>query len=339
MTKQPAANSRKRARGGYRRKLKQPDWSIDGEYLVWNRGGGIRINIAETGYELHYYSDQKLIRAQRKIIEELITRIEKRAGKHLSKEDCRLILQTAENWKISEYFKSGARIVANDQFSDAEKMSFLERVSDLQGFKYGRKVTSLLSKLRWTDQNFINRWNGYVKLIEVRDGDMSAMEIDNRIVQSLPDNVKLFRGFNVPHLMRIRDSKDWLKQQYGSGPYYSLSSKMALSFACRQKESLGRRMIDFGDLRKSEMEIFEGKIVVATFSVPREKIIMYNHASKYPESECICDPGDVSMLSYKFFGIDKFLECDKWYYEWNNRINEPRISEAHKIAEEIAFMS
>jgi hypothetical protein len=248
-------------------------------------------------------------------------------------------LNTASEWEILDYFKTGALVIANDQFSDVEKMSFLERISELQGFKYARKVTSLLSKLRWTDQNFINRWNGYVKLIEERGEDMEAMEIDNRIVQSLPDNVNLYRGFNVPHQMQIRNSGDWLKQRYGTGPYYSLSSKIALSFACRQKESLGRRAIEFGDLKKSEMDIFEGKIVVAKYSVPREKVIMYNHAPKYLESECICEPRDVSLVSYKIFGIDKFLECDKWFYEWNNRINEPRISEAHKIAEEISFMS
>ena len=53
-----ASKFRKRTRVGYKRKPKGPDWSIDGEYLVWNRNGGIRIHTDLAGSDSHYFSDK-----------------------------------------------------------------------------------------------------------------------------------------------------------------------------------------------------------------------------------------------------------------------------------------
>ena len=343
MTKQPTSTSRKRTRVGYRNKPKGPDWSVDGEYLVWNRGEGVRIHTDIAGFDPFYFSTDKYAILERQLFERRVEDIKKKINKQLSEEDCDFISQTAADWKIEDYFEIGARILASDQLSDVQKMLFLEPISDLQGFKYGRDVSKLLTAVRWRSAAFIDRWNEYVKLAKALnrlDGFIPAIEIDDGIVQGLPDSVRVYRAFNVPHNKSIRHSREWYRQDFGTGPYYSLSSMIALGFACRQKSTLGRRAIEYGDLNEFETQLFEGKIVIAEYSVPRAKIVRFNHALKNRlESECICNPRDVSLRNYKFCGIDKFLEWRKWNADLDKRLHPLNNKQMLEIAKEIAFTS
>ena len=247
-----------------------------------------------------------------------IIRDVKRINAELSFAQRQSLIKSCRDLDARRYFATGQMILRSKYWSDAEKIALLgTRLSDLQGFKYGKHVQRLLDTIRWQGADFVRRMNAFFDWKDqiVDDGTRQLIEIDRSIANGLSKQVRVYRGFNVPVQSSIRDKnvRRWLRQETGRGVYFTLSPKIALEFACLQKSSLAKIFLRNGRLKQQQREIVEGKIAVAEYKVPRDKIILYQHASRLWESESICKPSDVSLFNYKFYGFDYFVMALEGY--------------------------
>ena len=317
------------SRTGFRKRSDRSDWVVEGNRLVWTQSNRPSVEISETATLLDHWCDLAEMSTDKipKIEKlELLSIIKKHPNPPLNEMYRIQVIATCRELDMKEYIRAGEVILSSTHWSDAEKIGFLAaKLPRLPGLKYGRDVQKLLYRVRWQDSRLKRPHDKILRVppacilqskSPIEDLDQN-IEIDRSIVNDLKGDVILYRGFNVPVDLSVRgrNVKSWDRQDEGRGVYFSLSEKLALAFACLQKSSFAAKMTDGIQLDSNEQSILGGKLVVGKYRVPADKIVLYHHAIARLESECICKPGDVSLMHYEFYGFDEFNESLRSYAE------------------------
>jgi hypothetical protein len=311
-----------RSRTGFSKRSDQPEWVVEGNRLVWARSSRPSADISELPTLPDHWVDleETSIEAIPKTEKlQLLKILQKHPNPPLNEMDRIQVIAGCSVIDMKKYIRAGEIILSSLHWSDAEKIKFLAgKLSKLPGLKYGRDVQKLLYRVRWQDSSFRSRMTRYHELLcRAASESKSLLEdlnrrigIDRSIVDDMKGDVLLYRGFNVPADLSVRERnvRSWDRQDEGRGVYFSLSEKWALAFACLQKSSYAAKLINGNRLDSKERKILGGTIAVGKYKIPIDRIILYHHAIGRQESECICKPSDASLIHYKFYGFDHFKE-------------------------------
>lgn len=328
-----------RPRKGFRAIRADPDWFVEGNRLVWNQSQQDRqsVEISRLAVLQDYFPKYQTTPPHQfgaRDAKLLLSAVRSKRKSDPNALDDLKLLTACDDLDVNKYINAGMIILPSPYWSDAQKLFFLVlKISEIQGFTHGKDVQSMLSRIQWHDSHFTIRMNGLYELLQRAEtlslinrlGGYNPMEIDRAISNNLRGDVTIYRGFNVPTAKSVRDRnvmKMWFRQETGRGVYFTLSSQQALHFACLQKSSFASRLSQGESLKSEELKILGGKIAVAKYKIPIDKIILYQHAIARFESECICKPSDTLLVSYNFYGFDNLIDTLNSFNELQHKIQD-----------------
>jgi hypothetical protein len=294
------------------KKISPPSWSVDSKKIYYtSKNKTWSFNLSDLPIEFgDDYSNKsinpypKISIKESKLYKRTLINVAKFTDKDIRYRTLVKILRPP----AASYLDLARLVLKDPLWKDEEKLFILiEGLSYLSGFAYGTEIEKILSSIKWSNDSYIERMNLFYKYFISQYGAKKTYADQHEQATRFSPIVKIYRGFNIPNDMSIRerDTKNWFKQWGGKSCFYTATKKVAIDFATRHKAGYIKKLIKDGSLKAKDQKHLEGKIVVAEYKVPRDKIIY--HSARLEEDECVCLPSDVILINYKFYGIDLLL--------------------------------